>query len=61
MDWENDKYIWCLNINGLNGKADVFNEEGKLLCYKKIDEIKNSILDEKTCLGLFLLETKIKC
>ena len=31
MDWQKDKFLGCLNINGINGKEKIFNEEGKLL------------------------------
>ena len=31
IDLERDKYMGCLNINGINGKTNVQNEEGKLL------------------------------
>ena len=49
-----------MNIFGLKSSAHTWNEDGKLVRIKKIKEIENNIIDDKKCIGVFLLETKLK-
>ena len=49
-----------MNIFGFKSSANTYNEQGSMVRIKKIKEIENNIIEDKQCIGVFLLETKLK-